>query len=48
MGECLFRQWLKGLNECRLGKVNGLLEHLGSNFSAKTKPLKFCIRDCIM
>ena len=36
-GECLivnlFTQWLKELDECLLGKVKGLLEHLGSNFS---------------
>ena len=51
-GECLivnlFTQWLKEIDDCPLGKVKGLLERLGSNFSVQTQPLKSCIRNHVI
>ena len=51
-GECLIvnlcTQWLKEIDDCSLGKVKGLLERLGSNFSVQTQPLKSCIRNHVI
>ena len=48
-GECLIvnllTQLLKEIDACLLGKVKGLLERLGSNFSFQTQLLKSCIRN---
>ena len=35
--QCGYPHWLKGIEECLLGKVKGLLELLGSKFSAQTQ-----------